>query len=55
LKSTSVIVNSGSEKYGKHSTVFAVRNDEWNTKEVTSKSSNSALYDLQFAKRYLSD
>ena len=36
------------------STPFAVRKDEWNTKEDTGKSMKNALYVLQYAKRHVS-
>ena len=36
------------------STLFAVSNDEWDTKEDTGKSMKNALYVLQYAKRHLS-
>ena len=34
------------------STLFAVRKDEWDTKEDTGKSMKNALYVLQYAKRH---
>jgi len=34
-------------------TLFAVRRDEWNTKESTGKSMKNALYILRYAKRHL--
>ena len=35
------------------STVFAVSEDEWNTKEDTGKSMKNSLYVLRYAKRHL--
>ena len=35
------------------STLFAVRKDEWDTKEDTGKSMKNALYILRYAKRHL--
>ena len=35
------------------SALFAVKKDEWDTKEDTGKSMKNALYVLQYAKRYL--
>ena len=66
LKSTSAIkiaitTNTDDFRYkGKPSraitklTLFAVRKDEWDTKENTGKSMKNALYILWYAKRHLS-
>ena len=66
LKSTSVVKNSHYENMddfrfeGKpsratfKSTLFAVSEDEWDTKEDTGKSMKNALYILWYAKRHLS-
>ena len=35
------------------STLFAVRKDEWDTKEDTGKSMKKALYVLRYAQRHL--
>ena len=37
------------------STLFAVRKDEWDTKEDTGKSMKNAVYVVRDAKRHLSD